>query len=364
MSVTNGTIRVLKAITPQKISAALLEINVYLHTALSTINASPGTGRIYIAFSSTGFETSSQIYASMNYNQIAREGWNLLYRDLLSAPWSVVGGESIDNLMTAIRVTMISNGDVTAEVSVDSIHINSDRLPRIAINFDDPRPTIYTHAYPLMESLGIKGTIYVCANDIGNADRCTWEQLQEMDASGVMTCCNHTMSHTYNIPSASKSLAEYEILGCRDIMQEKGLIRGLYHHAYPGGGYSENYISWLQEWGFLTGRAGMTGPQEHTPNNLFHLRCSQFGSGTTLDGAKLRANSGIRSGTMPTILFHNLTLTLEEMTDPATDWYFGYFEELLNFIISLRVKCPTIPEWYKGLTNPRYRSLPLSRSAA
>ncbi len=63
---------------------------------------------------------------------------------------------------------------------------------------------------------------------------------------------------------------------------------------------------------------------------------------------------------------HNATIFLmfHQLATPASteyDWTHANFQLLMEYIVARKIKCITIDEWYKGLTNPRWRSVPLSR---
>ena len=83
-----------------------------------------------------------------------------------------------------------------------------DPSPSVVLTFDDGFADVYTDAWPLLRDRGLPFTVYVAAGLVGgqmrwegsNADSqgapaLTWDQLAEMQASGLCTVGNHTWDH-------------------------------------------------------------------------------------------------------------------------------------------------------------------------
>jgi hypothetical protein len=48
----------------------------------------------------------------------------------------------------------------------------------------------------------------------------------------------------------------------------------------------------------------------------------------------------------------------------SAEWSIANFQSLINYIVSLKIKCVTIDEWHEGLTDPRALSISVSRASA
>jgi peptidoglycan/xylan/chitin deacetylase (PgdA/CDA1 family) len=65
----------------------------------------------------------------------------------------------------------------------------------VVITFDDGYEDNYIYAFPILKKYNIPATIFLVYNDIGKPDKLTWEQIREMDASGLITFGSHTLTH-------------------------------------------------------------------------------------------------------------------------------------------------------------------------
>ena len=74
---------------------------------------------------------------------------------------------------------------------------NEMKLPSkpVLITFDDGYVDNGDEAFPIMKSLGVKGTIYIPTGLMDNFDYLTWAKIDEMKSSGIITFGNHTWSH-------------------------------------------------------------------------------------------------------------------------------------------------------------------------
>lgn len=66
----------------------------------------------------------------------------------------------------------------------------------ICLTFDDAKIDFYTDVFPLLDKLNGRAIVAVPTNLIGTTkDFCTWNHLQEMQASGLVYCASHGHNH-------------------------------------------------------------------------------------------------------------------------------------------------------------------------
>jgi hypothetical protein len=81
----------------------------------------------------------------------------------------------------------------------------------------------------------------------------------------------------------------------------------------------------------------------------------------TVSTVKSWIDTAVLTGSSLSLVFHHLADDSAHITD-STNYLFSDFKAIVDYAIARGLEFVTIDEWYNGLTNPRYRSLPPSRS--
>jgi len=120
----------------------------------------------------------------------------------------------------------------------------SDR--HFVLTFDDGYQDVYEHAWPLLRERGMPFLLYLTTHPTesgesltpgGNAEPITWEQIEEMLASGLMALGAHTHRHR-ELGDMTVAMIEEEIGTSNDLITKRtGVIP--VHFAYPWGYWSE-----------------------------------------------------------------------------------------------------------------------------
>ncbi len=118
------------------------------------------------------------------------------------------------------------------------------------LTFDDGCKDIYTNAYPILQKYNIPFTMFVVTNAVG-ADGCaSWEELKEMQDSGLALIASHSTNHTeFNKLSVAETLenvdSSYKALE-ENLGEQKTKI-----FTYPYGLYSQEQLEPLKEEGYV-----------------------------------------------------------------------------------------------------------------
>lgn len=107
----------------------------------------------------------------------------------------------------------------------------------VCITFDDGYEDNYTIVYPMMKEFGFPWTVFVITGSVGQPNRMTWEQLDEMAGSQAVTIASHTVTHPrlHNLPPDE---VRAEIEGAQQALKEHLGITNPWI-AYPYGDYDE-----------------------------------------------------------------------------------------------------------------------------
>lgn len=115
----------------------------------------------------------------------------------------------------------------------------------IVITLDDGYEDNYTAAYPILKKHNFPATIFVTTDLIGKADkrnlkRMSIGQLQELEASGLISIEPHSKSHP-KLATLSRVQAEEEILGSKKTLEEL-LGKTCRFFATPYGNFSAETV--------------------------------------------------------------------------------------------------------------------------
>jgi hypothetical protein len=129
---------------------------------------------------------------------------------------------------------------VHLDTALDRLHAGDPR-PSVVLTFDDGFADVHEHAWPLLRERRIPFTVYLATAFVGGVmhwdgstakaagPALSWQQLGEMQASGLMTLGNHTHRH-----ARPELLTTEELDSCSaEIETRLGVPPD--HFAYPWG---------------------------------------------------------------------------------------------------------------------------------
>jgi peptidoglycan/xylan/chitin deacetylase (PgdA/CDA1 family) len=157
-----------------------------------------------------------------------------------------VGGNSVDERDLAVcdfeaQLDELSRHDVLGlDAALDRLD-RADDTPSVVLTFDDGFRDVHENAWPRLRDAGLPFTLFLATAFVGGTmhwDGSTakaagpaldWDQIEEMDSSGLMTVGAHTHHHV-----RPECLTVEELELC-DATVESRLGRRPQHFAYPWG---------------------------------------------------------------------------------------------------------------------------------
>ncbi|MBS4912560.1 MAG: polysaccharide deacetylase family protein [Veillonella sp.] len=117
----------------------------------------------------------------------------------------------------------------------------------VLITFDDGYEDNYTNALPILKKFGMKATVFMIADSIGQPRFMNEEQLREMEASGI-TIESHTYSH-----KDLRTLSDADVK--RELTLSKSILETALHHpikyiAFPQGFSDKRIEAFTREAGY------------------------------------------------------------------------------------------------------------------
>ncbi|MDP3965866.1 MAG: polysaccharide deacetylase family protein [bacterium] len=156
--------------------------------------------------------------------------------------------------------------------------MHNGKLARtVCVTFDDGYEDVYTNAFPVLKSLGIKATVFLITNQIGgsytNSEGRTFqllrrEQIEEMRASGLVEFMPHGHTHR-KLHGLAPHEQEKEITLSRDTIRNlTGSVPQIF--AYPRGRTTPAIAELLKRLGFSLALGVIPGLVRRT-SDLYNL---------------------------------------------------------------------------------------------
>lgn len=151
-------------------------------------------------------------------------------------------------------------------------------VPRgaVVLTFDDNNLGLYDHLYPMLRRRKWPAAFFVHTDYVGvrtGKDHCTWDQLREMERSGLIKVYPHTASHPADLRTISAAQLARELTGARLVMEQQlGGERRFF--AYPEGHFDERIARAVWQAGYRLGITEEWGAAQKSPNRMMIHRYS------------------------------------------------------------------------------------------
>ena len=173
----------------------------------------------------------------------------------------------------------------------------------VILSFDDGYEDNWRVVLPMLQERGMKAVFYVVTNDIGQPGYMTWDNLFDLEHSG-MEIGSHTANH---IPLTTLTPTEQrdELRLSKLLLEWRGM-KTIYSFSYPNGAYDDTIVTMLAEENYLTAVTGEAGLNtvETNPYRLHRVNIPAPHLGLTefrlrLLKADLAARAAVRVAEMP-----------------------------------------------------------------
>jgi len=282
-------------------------------------------------------------------------GWNVIP----IGAWTGMGAATWSDLVTGIEIKGFPIEDQIVSISIDSLYTGGQGNPCCLLMFDDTNTSHYTKAFSYMnaKSPALHGTFYIVTEWIGGSGRLTLAQCQEMYAAGN-AIGNHTADHI-TWTSADLAAVSAATTEATQYILDNEMPRAAYHLSYPGSaGWQSEIQALIPTLGIQSAVFAQTGylsyPWEH-----FKTRISLgIHNDTTFATIKAAIDYAIKYGLTLTLMVHDIKDSASTTYEVPT----AIFNEMIDYLVAVKMPCLTIDEWSNGLPNPRYLSLPVGRA--
>lgn len=168
---------------------------------------------------------------------------------------------------------------ITTRQLVEAI-IEGANLPQkpILITFDDGNENTYLNAFPVMNELGLTGTVYIIANRLKANGFLSVEQLKELINNGwEVGSHGYTHADLVEHPGALR-----DEIGESKKKLEDVLETDIFTFAYPFGKATTVTKNWVKQIGYFSGM-GLGISNVHSENDIWYLSRRQINNDTSLN---------------------------------------------------------------------------------
>jgi peptidoglycan/xylan/chitin deacetylase (PgdA/CDA1 family) len=214
---------------------------------------------------------------------------------------------------------------------------------KVVFTFDDCLASVYTSAFPILTTKGVKAVVYCISDKVGTAGYMSWAQIAEMSAAGHDMQC-HTQGH--NDMTALSEAQTATNLGAVNAAFVANALAAPQHLAYPGGLFNDTVKANVIASGLRkTGRR--TGPGELTyrSTDKYKIRSNNIDNGylnaSTMVTVKALIALAVTNKGAITLYAHGCSevgaaLAISE----------AYFEELIDYCATVGADVVTISQLY------------------
>jgi peptidoglycan/xylan/chitin deacetylase (PgdA/CDA1 family) len=158
---------------------------------------------------------------------------------------------SVENFERQMRFLKENNYNVLRlEELADLIGGKKKISPRtIALTFDDGYKDNYKYVFPILKKYNLPATMFVIVNEIGRSDRLSWEEIKEMQESGLISLGSHCLGPEPLVNIKNQELLKKEIFESKNILEKK-LGKEVTLFSYPEGRFNHKIKELVIEAGY------------------------------------------------------------------------------------------------------------------
>lgn len=156
-----------------------------------------------------------------------------------------------------------------------------EKLPdrSVALTFDDSYQGVYDYAAPVLARYGYPYAVFVHTDYVGSQKgrpKMTWDQLRELDRSGLVTTGAHSRSHPADLGRLTQAKQDEELQGSKRVLEQE-LGHPVPFFSYPNGKANDTTFERARLAGYTLGFMEEWGPVEQSPgvlalNRYIHLQ--------------------------------------------------------------------------------------------
>ena len=157
----------------------------------------------------------------------------------------------------------------------------------VVLTFDDGYPDTYRIVMPILKEYGFAGTVFVPTYDTDQGTRINWQQVKEMQASGL-TIASHSYHHERATEMTGNSFADEVKKSQAELKEQLGITNEYF--CYPYGGYTREACDVLKAAGIKMAVTMDPGWAKYG-DNLYAVKRIWIGNAVDIENFKQRVTT-------------------------------------------------------------------------
>jgi len=140
----------------------------------------------------------------------------------------------------------------------------------VAITFDDGYKNNFTYAFPVLKKYGLAATVFIITDEVGRSDRLSWEEIKEMQDSGLIYFGSHCLGPEPLVNIDSEKEIKRQIAASRQILEER-LGKKVTLFSYPEGLFNDKIRKMVINAGY-EGAVATNPGKDYPDDDVFALK--------------------------------------------------------------------------------------------
>jgi len=137
------------------------------------------------------------------------------------------------NIIENLKINFLHPKNLNEEIS------KPNEVKKILLTIDDGFQSFYDNAWPILKKKNIPFILFISTVYVGKKGYMNWEQIKEVEKSGLGIIGNHSHTHEYLVDETNNQIIND--LNQAIALFEKELGHSPSYFSYPFGEYSNNF---------------------------------------------------------------------------------------------------------------------------
>ena len=164
------------------------------------------------------------------------------------------------NIIENLNINFLHPKNLEEEIS------ETNEIKKVLITIDDGFQSFYDNAWPILKKKNIPFILFISTAFVGKNGYMNWEQIKEINKSGLGIIGNHSHTHKYLVDETNNQIIND--LNQATVLFEKELGHSPNYFSYPFGEYSNNFKKILTNLNFNIAFGQHSGLVDSTKNSL------------------------------------------------------------------------------------------------